>query len=739
MGQFVQRVTSTKYFRITFIIAILFGFIVFFTISYFYNQSNWQKQVELEEKRLILLESDIVLIMNQMEELTIQLSTLSSLESAISLDSELTIDEKMKIHQDVNNLLGSSKYIDSVTIFFDRSATVYVSNRGMYTLFEYSKKDFYTDEVLASTESMIWLIGDDESENCLVRKLPIISSYYTGAVMFDLVDNFFENAILNLQEDGDNDFFAVYDGKLFYSNEDYLVNLYEENPDISDGDFITINGITYEIVSASADFHPMTFYSLVQSPNLFTGISQSDVILFFVIWVFAAFAVVFVVFAWVLNPLFAIVNYIRSMDQPHPIAQQSNDYNLIHNTLSGLVEKNQTILSLLEESHLTIQDQLMNQLFHGDAPQDAALYEKCNLLNINFPYPFYYAAIVHFINLEDIQNYSLRTHLRLSLNRTIQDTFNQNLQDETCIYSMLCGDNRIAFLCNTKIPVDKHEKLQTLCKTIQEQVYKEFEVSIVFLFGSQENSPDLTYRSYAYANQLRDYSFDQKPEPCLFYSPNLVGTIYNKTLHRTTVQLLLSHHFENLATACRDDIGKLYLIGQKWERVQQLSLLYCISIYFNLIEQELTVPPDILSITLDKIQNLSANDSLESVLLYFLQEIANVISNHSALEDDKQDRINTVLEFIDKHYSEDLTVTQLAQLVHLNSIYLNRLMKERTGNTLSDCLHIRRISQGKKLLRESCLGISEIALQVGYFESRNFTRFFKKYEGKTPSDYRNEV
>lgn len=700
------------------------------------QQTTLQQNIELEEKRLEYLASDVTSLMDRMEQLTVQLSTLTSVGRAMSLDREMTIAEKMALNDEVEYLLGSSQYIDSVHLIFDRSATVYTSDHGMYDLFQYTYVDLYADYVLSSDESMIWMIASDyDDNNRLIRRLPIVSSYYSGTVIFNLSSDFFDNAISNMQIESDNAFVATYDEGLLYQSDDTAQTLYQLSAEATEN-IVAVEQSTYHVVEVSVDFYPMSFYGFVEVPWLFNNITAVGVLQFCLLWLICGFAVLFVLFAWVLRPLFAITNYIRSVDRLSHLEQTNSDYRLIHNALDGLVQENQAMVSMLTENRLALQEQLLNNLFHGALTEEQALQDELKLLELSFTHPYYYAIIVQFINLDEIHNYHLRTQLRLSVNKAIQLSFNQKLQEDSIAHSMLSGDNRIAIMYNTKTPVEENQTLQELCRDFQKKIYQELSVSIVFLFGSLEEELAYTYRSYAYANQLRDYSFEQHPEPYLFYSKDLVGAIYNRNLHRNMVQLLLAHQFTQIPSHCRDDLGKLYQGGQKWERTQQLSLLYCINIYMDLIEQELDVPALLLYTTIEKIQQIQRRNQLEPALLQYLQELTQVLAKQGDECDDKQDRINAVLQYIDQHYAEDLTVAQIAQSVHLNSIYLNRLMKLRTGNTLSDCLHIRRIAQAKYMLANTTRTINEIALDVGYYEARNFSRFFKKYEGKTPTEFR---
>ncbi|OUS74356.1 DNA-binding response regulator [Paenibacillus sp. MY03] len=85
----------------------------------------------------------------------------------------------------------------------------------------------------------------------------------------------------------------------------------------------------------------------------------------------------------------------------------------------------------------------------------------------------------------------------------------------------------------------------------------------------------------------------------------------------------------------------------------------------------------------------------------------------------------------------DATLDHAAQQVHLNANYLSFLFKQKTGQNFSDYLIRVKMEVALKLLRDMRYKTYEISEMVGYANAKNFTRTFKSFYGKTPSEYRN--
>jgi AraC-like DNA-binding protein len=99
-------------------------------------------------------------------------------------------------------------------------------------------------------------------------------------------------------------------------------------------------------------------------------------------------------------------------------------------------------------------------------------------------------------------------------------------------------------------------------------------------------------------------------------------------------------------------------------------------------------------------------------------------------------RFQQILDFLDNHYREPITIEQLASMVCISKYHFCRLFKERTGKSAGDYIHHLRINYALKLMRESDLNITEIALASGFSDTNYFCRVFRKYQNFSPSQYR---
>lgn len=95
--------------------------------------------------------------------------------------------------------------------------------------------------------------------------------------------------------------------------------------------------------------------------------------------------------------------------------------------------------------------------------------------------------------------------------------------------------------------------------------------------------------------------------------------------------------------------------------------------------------------------------------------------------------------YIDENLAQDVSVKELAQLVHLSPFHFSRIFKAQTGSSPYRFILNRRLARAVILLPQFDLAIEDIAKQVGFLSAASFTKAFKKTYGITPGKYRDNL
>lgn len=102
----------------------------------------------------------------------------------------------------------------------------------------------------------------------------------------------------------------------------------------------------------------------------------------------------------------------------------------------------------------------------------------------------------------------------------------------------------------------------------------------------------------------------------------------------------------------------------------------------------------------------------------------------------KDSPLYPAISYINNHPSEAVSMKDMAELCHLSSSYFSRLFSRELGETFVSYVQRGKIERAKKLLRESNLSVSHIAAEVGYIDTSHFIQIFKRFEGVSPTIYR---
>ncbi len=172
-------------------------------------------------------------------------------------------------------------------------------------------------------------------------------------------------------------------------------------------------------------------------------------------------------------------------------------------------------------------------------------------------------------------------------------------------------------------------------------------------------------------------------------------------LHITkdTHPLIYNEVYQTLLDMCKE-----YISGNPYSELSIFSLLVrmLITLYENHIQ------------TTDLFQNVNINKHQEYV-----------------------SKFGNLLEYIDTHYTEDLTLEDMADIIGFSKYHFSRLFKQYTNFTFCDYLKHRRIQAAEMLLEQPEYSITEVALQAGFPSISTFNRIFKEHKNCTPTEFRN--
>ncbi len=108
-------------------------------------------------------------------------------------------------------------------------------------------------------------------------------------------------------------------------------------------------------------------------------------------------------------------------------------------------------------------------------------------------------------------------------------------------------------------------------------------------------------------------------------------------------------------------------------------------------------------------------------------------------ESGKETQIDEIFQYIRSHMDEDIKRDDIADAVHLNANYISALFKNKTGMSLKEYIISEKMTLARNMVRETVLPISVIAMKVGYTNFSHFSQSYKKINGVSPTEDREET
>lgn len=110
-----------------------------------------------------------------------------------------------------------------------------------------------------------------------------------------------------------------------------------------------------------------------------------------------------------------------------------------------------------------------------------------------------------------------------------------------------------------------------------------------------------------------------------------------------------------------------------------------------------------------------------------------VRNSDEAARPEQRNRVTDIINYLHEHFTEDITLDQLANHFYISQYHLCREFKRYTSSTIVQYIHNLRVLHAQRLLQESDYSITEISKRVGFSNVTHFNRVYKSVTGMSPS------
>lgn len=145
----------------------------------------------------------------------------------------------------------------------------------------------------------------------------------------------------------------------------------------------------------------------------------------------------------------------------------------------------------------------------------------------------------------------------------------------------------------------------------------------------------------------------------------------------------------------------------------------------------------LIDIYIQECEKLNSIEEIMNLQYNMLIDMTERVALHR-LPDNLSNDILKCVQYIEQHYSENITIDDLVKHTNISRSYLSTLFKREIGQSIINYITQLRINYAKTYLRFSSKSISEISEFLNFSNQSYFQNVFKKYTGVTPLSYRKQ-
>jgi two-component system, response regulator YesN len=424
--------------------------------------------------------------------------------------------------------------------------------------------------------------------------------------------------------------------------------------------------------------------------------------------------------------LYGVENYILK-----PINEEELSNTLL-NTVSK-IEKEQDIPFKFTDRTNFIKENIFCRIVTNIISHEE-MREKMDFLNINLTSDSYVVGMIKIITNQEA-NFLNINNTRKKLVRFLEDRLNKQMK--SYVFRDLSGHVVILF-CKSKD--NPYSEVENSISKLLYPIKQKFKINIFVTMGSEQVEIAQAHKSYAHAQDLQKYIYIYPANTILSYPK----VIYSLQKLSAGYQLKSDDLKEFILKEDKMGIENFFSKFKKQISISEIIMIdyvrdFIIELAAVLIgvAKEKEIWKETNAMNFKNIYNkLFNHDKFEDTINWLKDIACDVVDRISEKNNQFKPLIEEIVEYVNKHYTCNISLKTIAVKFYLNPSYLGQKFKNKTGRLFSDYLRNLRMEEAKKILTVRGMKASEVALKVGYNDPNYFYKVFKKYTGVYPAEYK---
>lgn len=403
---------------------------------------------------------------------------------------------------------------------------------------------------------------------------------------------------------------------------------------------------------------------------------------------------------------------------------------------------NEHLLELVEKSRRAVSDRYLSRLISGNiVTTDSDL--LCDDLIFLDRMDYFSVICLEIDNHEqDFQPDSISSDI---LFLTMEEACSNSLLHKDDWAKIATADNRIVIILGRHSEQTLSRETLTTAAEILDSLQKQNQTTASAGIGQVVRNIKDIYISYRQAVSVLQQRLFGGDSSIFVYKPG----------ESSNLELRLAF------TKCSDEMRRNFRIGRKDENLRicedfirllqsenmnpnqaRREIIKFISVILEVSEEIGIAEAEINGISfsefLYKLMDAGSLNYLDKMLSIFIHRAENVLEEKR--DSFPRKKLNEITEYISKNYTESsLSVENVAEKFFISSGYLTKLFRQNLNQTFVEFVTQKKMEHALELLKTSDLKNYLIAEKLGFKDPHYFSSSFKKYYGKTPSEYKNSL
>lgn len=507
---------------------------------------------------------------------------------------------------------------------------------------------------------------------------------------------------------------------------------------------VKINGIKYTVFHVNSDFNGWSYVTMMPSEQVMTKVDHSRQLFN---WTIAAVFILGLLMAILFSernyrPLRKLIAAISHGPRTPftALSKKSNELDLISDYVSEISKECEGLTHMLHSQASIVKEQSLLKLVKGSAKEEKRPETMAAISSLHLDQSYYVVLLFLIDNYNQfIQEYakSMQELIKYSL---IKVTEELSSELGNGFGAELTDDRGIVILLNMSEENAKLETIRNLADKVKHLFTQDFNLTLTVGIGDIYDNVSMIHPSFVQAKQAARYRFIRGRDQVICYNELRRSRKSEKWYPvELEVQLLKAIKQGNggaVQNIIRDTMEHIVTKQMSLEAVE----FFC----FNMVNTMLKALMEL---------NIETNQGMEQLLedLYiprfetieelecFVIEFCHNVCDHIVHKKESKnfallERIKTYIN--DNFRDSTIDLNRIADKFGISASYATRFFKDHTDCSIMRYIDQLRMEESKKLIGTTELTLKDIMLEVGYVDSTNFIRKFKKIEGVTPMEYR---